>query len=483
MCNNLKAYSAAAYPAVAVSTPDEERVTAQIIRDFPDMKAIWILAACGGLRDARTGATVENAQYPQAIVKAANQQDTILILLDYQHVIRNASGYRQLRLAFPALKANGSIVILLAPSWQLPEEIKHDVPVIESSLPSRQELAASLKVCSESVEASITDEKPILDSASGLTLAEAENAFALAYAEKKSFDPARILQEKLKLVRQSGQLEIALPADSADLGGLQGLREYVEAEVIPSLRDESLRVRGMLLLGIPGTGKSLFARVMGSLLQWPVLRCDMSSLKGSLVGQSEGNMRAALKLAEAVSPCILYMDEIEKAVAGHQSSGQTDSGVSSGMLGILLTWLQEHKSPIIVIATCNRYETLPAELTRAGRIDERWFVDLPTKSERQEIAAIHLRKFGVETDGRAEVIADLSDGWTGAEIEQLVKSAARRHERKPTAEQLTAVSKEIKPISKVRADEIQKLRDWGKAQLRIANTQELQATGRKVRAI
>ncbi len=311
MCNNLKSYSAAAYPAVAVSTPDEDRIIAQVVRDFPYMKNIWIIAAVGGLRDARANTVIDDRlQFPGAFAKVANSEDSILIVCDYQHQVKNAGAYRQLRLAFPSLKARGSMIVLIAPSWSLPEELKHDIPVLESRLPSRAELEASLKVCADSVGVTVADPAPILDSASGLTLAEAENSFALAFAEKRSFDPERILSEKLKLVRQSGQLEIALPAKSEDLGGLDALREYISAEVIPSMRDDSLRVRGLLLVGVPGTGKSLAARVTGSLLGWPVLRCDVASLKGSLVGQSEQNMRSALKLAEAVSPCVLYLDEV-----------------------------------------------------------------------------------------------------------------------------------------------------------------------------
>ena len=485
MCNNLKAYSAAAYAAVAIATPDEDRVISQIIREFPEAKNLWVISAVGGLRDVRTEAPVDDrAQYPQAFAKVSQSEDSILIVLDYQHLIKNAGAYRQLRQAFPALKSRGSMIILVAPSWTMPEELKHDIPVLESRLPSRGELQAALTLCAESVGVTIADPAPILDSASGLTLAEAENSFALAYAENKSFDPVRILDEKLKLVRQSGQLEIALPAAPEELGGLDALREYIKEEVIPSMRSDSLRVRGLLLCGVPGTGKSLAARVAGSLLGWPVLRMDMGSLKGSLVGQSEQNMRAALKLAEAVAPCCLLMDEIEKSVGGHASSAQSDGGTTLGMIGILLSWMQEHNSPILCFATCNDYSKLPTELTRAGRFDERFFVDLPSINERIEIAAIHFEKFcGPVCQRRCEAIAEMTEGFSGAEIEQLVKSAARRYQKDPTTEQFQLVCKDIKPISKVRSEEIQKLRDWGKAQLRIANTPEIITAGpaRKVR--
>ncbi len=191
------------------------------------------------------------------------------------------------------------------------------------------------------------------------------------------------------------------------------------------------------------------------------------------------------------SPCLLatVRGTREKAVGGYASSAQTDSGVTLGMLGALLTWLQEHNSPILTMATCNDYAKLPAELTRAGRFDERFFVDLPSKSERESIAEIHLRHFGCENIKIDPIkhtsisleIADLTEGFTGAEIEQLIRSVARRTERRITMDAVLETLPQIKPISRVRAEEISKLREWGKAQLRIANTPEAEKTGRKVR--
>jgi SpoVK/Ycf46/Vps4 family AAA+-type ATPase len=276
----------------------------------------------------------------------------------------------------------------------------------------------------------------------------------------------------MKLVRQSGALEVSEPASADSLGGLGALREYVQSEVVPSMGDADLSVRGFMLVGVPGTGKSLAARVLGSILGWPVLRCDVSALKGSLVGQSEQQMRSALRLAEAVSPCVLYLDEIEKAVGGFASSAKSDGGTTLGMVGALLTWLQEHRKQIITVATCNDYSALPAELTRAGRFDERFFVDLPSAQERKEIAAVHLARFNVTDEAIADAVADITQEWTGAEIEQLVRSAARRTRRKITPAALQEAAADIKPLSKVRAHEITQLREWGKANLRAANTSE-----------
>lgn len=195
-------------------------------------------------------------------------------------------------------------------------------------------------------------------------------------------------------------------------------------------------------------------------------------------------MRAALQLAEAVSPCVLFLDEVEKAVGGYASSAQSDSGVTLGMVGLLLGWLQEHKAQIITVATCNDYAKLPAELTRAGRFDERFFVDLPSRAEREQISEIHLEKLGCvgDRDIFSLHIAALSEGWTGAEIEQLCKSAARRGLRHLSEDLIQTCAADIKPLSRVRAAEIASLREWGRAQLRVANTAEVEIKiGRKLR--
>jgi len=364
--------------------------------------------------------------------------------------------------------------VLVAPSWQIPPELEHDIPVIHEPLPSREDLAGALSTCARSVDvdpASIPAETraAILDAASGLTLGEAEGAIALAY-NGTGFLPDVISNEKMKRVRQSGYLTVSVPADIESLGGLGEFKRYVETEIIPAMTDPQLRVKGVLLVGIPGTGKSLAARVLAAMLKRCILRCDIGSLKDSKQGESERKLREALKLAEAVAPIVLWFDEIEKGVGGAASSSQTDGGTLLGMVGSLLTWMQEHTADIIIVATCNDYKKLPAELTRAGRFDERFFVDMPMNpDERAEIAAVHLKRFGANVD-HASAITPITEGWTGAEIEQLVISTARRTARNITPEALLTAADDIKPISVVRKAEIEALREWGNNYLRPANT-------------
>jgi hypothetical protein len=470
----LKPYVRAAFPAVAVSTVEEDRFAQHLLTEFPE-KTVLLASAIGGLKDLRTGTLVDaGANVHQAFALAAQNPDTLLVVFDWQHVARNAAAYRALKDQFAPLKANGCCIVLVAPAWTLPSELEHDVPLLEWALPSREQLREALHIVADSVGETATEEQEVgcLDAAAGLTLQEAENSFALALVERGTLDPLRVQEEKMRLVKNSGYLEFWPSVQPGSVGGLAQLKDYFEQEVMPCRDEVDLRVRGVLLVGVSGTGKSLASKAAGAVLGWPVLRLDISALKGSLVGQSEANMRAALKLAEAVAPCVLWLDEIEKGVGGYQSSAHTDSGVTLGMVGALLTWMQEHRSPILSIATCNDYNKLPVELTRAGRFDERFFVDLPTSAERLAIAEIHLHRFGCSADGLAPHIAQLTTDWTGAEIEQLVKSAARRSGRRPTPEVLSTCAKDIKPIARVRAGEVEALRTWARESLRGANTPE-----------
>jgi hypothetical protein len=480
----LKHYAAAGYGAVAIATADEDRAIAQIIADFPQ-RPVYRIAAAGGLTDARTTQNVdERANYQTAFVRAANKEREIIAVLDFQHIIKNAGAYRSLRDALPLVKARGSMLVLIAPHWALPAELEHNLPIMTDALPSREELRASLEVCANSTGTRLdaSQSAALLDAATGLTIAQAEDTYALSFARNASYDVATVTEEKLKLVRRGGLLEVCPPAGLATLGGLGRLKAAIEEEVIPSA-STALAVSSLLFCGVPGTGKSLTSRVLGDLMGIPVLSCDIARLKGSLVGQSEQNIISVFRTARAIAPVILRFDELEKGVGGYASSAQSDSGVTLGMVGTILTQMQEIRDgseKVTIVGTCNDYSKLPAELTR--RFEMRFFVDLPTAEERREIAEIHLRRHIPDeitlpglTDARALTVCEATPEWTGAEIEDLVRSAARRMLRGlGFAEALQTAAQEIKPLSQVRAEEILKLRTWGKANLRLANSAETQ---------
>jgi SpoVK/Ycf46/Vps4 family AAA+-type ATPase len=255
------------------------------------------------------------------------------------------------------------------------------------------------------------------------------------------------------------------------VGGLGRLKEYIQTEVVPFKSDADLMVRGILAVSAPGCGKSLSMKAIGAYLGWPVLRMDVGALKASLVGQSEANMREALRLASAVAPCILGLDELEKGIGGYASSAATDSGVTLGMLGTLLTWMQENRSPVLVFGTVNDYAKLPVELTR--RFDETWFLDLPTAAERKEIAEIHFMRVKCRYDAAClDALVESTSGFTGGEVQKLVLSVARRGGRNSRPSLLIELASQIKPIAQSRAAEVHKLREWGLSSLRVANSED-----------
>jgi len=472
-------YLRAGYPLLAVETADERAFVTRAYEELSSfanergttIQVFWhrqtgleqITGPPGRSEPAR-------ATLQEAVQQARAASRTVVFLSDLQRILQNPGVYRVLLDAIPSLRRNQSMLVLLAPHFDLPQELLHEVAVLVDPLPTREQLRRPLDVVVRGSNAAVEDEAALLDAAAGLTTLEAENAFALSVIERGKLDPEVVWREKMRLVRQTGYLEVWQPVSPDRVGGLDLLKHYIAEEVVPSKDDPDLRVRGILLVGVPGTGKSLSAKAAAALLGWPVLRMDIGALKGSLVGQSEANIRAALRLADAVAPAVLWIDEIEKGVGGYRSSAVTDGGTTLSMVGTLLTWMQEHESPVIVIATCNDYSKLPTELTRPGRFDERFFVDLPTSSERVEIARIHIRRFQ-EDDGAAEVAAEL-EGYTGAEIEAAVKSAARRTGRRITAEALREAARAIRPIAETAAEEIQALRTWARRALRPASSSQ-----------
>jgi len=473
----LANYFLAAFPAVCVETVEEERFTDQLIALVDKASHRYTLFSI----DARntlhqlsiSGERVveERCDYGKAFDHIAAREKGLLLVFDWQSICHNSGAYRRLKANFRDLRAKGSCAILVAPSWRLPDELLHDIPIIDFALPSREQLTQQLDYVSQNARSAIEDdahETACVDAALGLTLQQSDNSYALAYTESGFIDPGVVQREKMALVKASGYLEVCPPEDITNHGGLNEYKSYFNDEVMPAKDDIQLQVKGILLMGPPGVGKSLAAKVAAGIMGRPLLRMDVGSLKGSLVGQSEHNIKAALRLVDAIAPAVLYIDELEKAVAGHSQSGVTDSGVTAGMVGTILTWMQDHTSQVFTIATVNNYHGLPPEMTRAGRFDERFFVDMPSSEDREDIAAIHLKRLGCD-ESLAAAIARATPEWTGAEIEQLIKSAARRSNRNMDKEIIEACGRDIKPISTVRADEIAALRDWAKDTLRPAN--------------
>ncbi|MFC3773674.1 AAA family ATPase [Paenibacillus sp. GCM10012303] len=314
-------------------------------------------------------------------------------------------------------------------------------------------------------------------------------AFALSLVRHKSFsiESIRDVQlEKSNIIRKSGLLEF-IPADhtTEEIGGLDLLKAWLsERKRAFSEKAQAFGLpnpKGVLVVGVPGSGKSLSAKAISSAWNLPLLRFDIGKVFGSLVGQSEEQMRRALQLAETISPCILWIDELEKGMAGLQGSGASDSGVTARVLGTFLTWMQEKTRPVFVFATANNVNALPPELLRKGRFDELFYVDLPSEVERKDILRIHLtkRRRNPEAFDLGQLARE-SDGFGGAEIEQAIVSGLYRAfslNRDLQTTDIVEACRATKPLSQIMKAHIERIREWGATNARPASSGMVEAVG------
>ncbi|MFD2304866.1 AAA family ATPase, partial [Roseibacillus ishigakijimensis] len=371
--------------------------------------------------------------------------------------------------------------LLIGCRLKLPPELEHEVTLIDYHLPTVTELGAVFDGIVKSAQLKrLTRPKreAALQSALGMTTTEAENAFALSIIENQGIDPITIAREKANTLKRNGLLEV-VPATTGldDIGGLCQLKEWLQGRAgafHSRARDYGLPApKGLLIVGLPGTGKSLTAKATAGAFGLPLLRLDMGRVFGGVVGQSEANLRSVIATSEAIAPCVLWIDEIEKGFSGSQSSGSTDGGTSSRVFGSFLSWMQEKEKPVFVVATANDISQLPPEFLRKGRFDEMFFVDLPGSEERQQIWNIVIERHGRKPeDFNTEALATLSDQFTGAEIEAVTVDAlhlAFAAGREPTEQDLMAAMAHTVPLAKLMEARIASLRQWAKGRAREAS--------------
>jgi SpoVK/Ycf46/Vps4 family AAA+-type ATPase len=377
-------------------------------------------------------------------------------------------------------------VVLLSPQEDVPKDLETDIAVVDFELPDRECLDGVVQDCLNvypkadalTVNSDTTLRSRLVEAGLGLSRSEFENVLARSLARCKDLDLEVVNEEKEAIIRRNGILEFYRPKETTDdIGGLGDLVSWLSkrgSAFGKKAREYGLPApKGVLIVGIPGTGKSLTAKAVGNLWKLPLLRLDMGKVFGSLVGESEANIRKVIQTAEAVAPCVMWIDEMEKALSGTGSSGDTDSGVTARVFGSVLTWLSEKESPVFVVATANDISSLPPELLRKGRLDEIFFVDLPDSAVRDEIFRIHLAKKGRDVDRfNVSELASASDGFSGAEIEQAVISALYDsfddEERELTTADILKSIKETVPLSTTMRTNIEAMRDWAKNRARMA---------------
>ena len=382
-------------------------------------------------------------------------------------------------------KPTEKALILLQPNYYLPKDLEKDVQLLElpyPDLPDVEEILEGVKLKFEIPEEKVEDSERVLSAALGMTISEIETAFGMAYVEAGQITENEIpliIAEKENIIKKSGHLEYFHPKEHIeDVGGLENLKKWAERRYKAFGEGASEfgldTPKGIMLLGIPGTGKSLFAKAIANQWQFPLLKLDMGKIFGGIVGESERNIREALKIAEALAPSILWVDEIEKGLSGVGSSNFSDGGTSARVLGTFLTWMQEKESPVFVVATANNL-TLPPELLRKGRIDEIFFVDLPGLKSRQEIIKIHLRlkKNRSLPDKDLYELAKISKGLSGAEIQEGIKEAlfmAFDKNRELKVHDISTAFEKTYPLAKVMGDQLDELRKWAEGRTVKAST-------------
>lgn len=485
----------ARYGLIYVVSPEEERVEIammEIAKNRGRKLIAWSITE--GFISLDGGSSYQDIKDPlRALDFVVNfEDDLICILRDFHPYLKDPSIVRRLRDLNREFKESdfNQHLVLLSPTYAAPLEIEKDLAVVDYDLPGREELEEIVWEVAQSVPDSVelTVRKDamlresVVEAALGLTGEEARSVFAKSLVKTRDFDLGTILAEKKGIIRKSGILEFYQTDDSfTDVGGLDVLKSWLKirkAAFRKDARDFGLPApKGLLLVGVPGCGKSLVAKAIGAVWQMPLLRLDVGKVFGSLVGSSEENMRKAIKTAEAVAPAILWLDELEKGFSGTGSSGSTDGGTTSRVFGTFITWLQEKTSSVFVVATANDVSALPPELLRKGRFDEIFFVDLPSPAERGDIFGIHVgkKKRDFEAFDVAALIAS-SQGFSGSEIEQAIVSALydcyEDGKADLTTERLVKSVEEIIPLSYTMKERIDGMREWSKARARNASSLE-----------
>lgn len=502
----------ARFPYIHITTYEETRLIKELTRivSTPDLinsvRKVYVWKSSEGFKDSNGMIQEDIYEKIQALNFVRKcEEDALFIFLDFHVFCKNTSGnfddtvVRFLKDLIPNLKQarNFRNVIFVSPTFTLPDDLKKDITVLDFDLPTSDEIASVLDGIIRDnsggnlkVNLNPKEKEELVKAAVGLTLQEAENAFARAMVNDgclNSEDVDIVLKEKSQVIKKSDILEyIDSKVKIEDVGGLENLKKWLskrDKSWLDSAKKYGLpSPKGVLLTGVPGCGKSLIAKSISSMWHLPLLRFDVSKVFNMYVGNSESNMREAIKMAEAISPCVLWIDEIEKGFSGLGGSG--DSGTTSRIFGTFLSWMQEKTKPVFVVATANNIDSLPSEMMRKGRFDEIFFIDLPTFNERKQIFKVHLesRLTYPEVRGDFEIndetlkhLSNITEGFGGSELEQIVVMGlydAFSEDRSITLNDFENAVKNTVPLSVTQAEQIISIRNWANVRAVAATAQE-----------
>jgi len=463
----------------------EERYALEVVRKTAAKlkRDMWVWSIADGVRDGSVdgGPCIVSTDTPAAGLTnmAQAKPGSLCVTLDLAEHLRGGKTLRILRDLVDNFHKTGIAIIMIDTHDNLPDVIKAYARLFELSFPDEEELQQIIRATlqrlrrKKPVEIGITQRglDTIVRNLRGLTRRQAVRIITDAVSADRSFnddDINVIIANKRRMIQQGGLLEyIQTPLDLSEIGGMGRLKRWLnDRRDVFSPEAKAFGIvppKGVLMLGVQGAGKSLCAKAIATGWQQPLLRLDPSTLYASFIGESEKNLREALRQTEMMAPVILWIDEIEKAFAS-AASRSADGGLSQRMFGTLLTWLQEHQAPVFVVATANDIEALPPELLRKGRFDEIFFVDLPTPDVRKEIFSIHLQKRGRDPAGfDLEALAQACEGFSGSEIEQAVIAAlhaAYAEKAQLDTERIIGVARCSPPLSATMDEKVLALRAW-----------------------
>lgn len=480
----------ACYPLIYLPTSEEERAEKAIAAATEKLskRNVYIWDFVNGYQENPNNAGFGKRNPIQAlefVTKMPKNAGGVFILRDFQRFLEDVAVSRELRNLARLLKSQPKNIVIIAPKVQIPQELTEVITVVDFALPSPPEIKTEIQrlisATQQNLDEQLLDE--LVRAAQGLSLERIRRVLTKAIASNGKLEPddvELILEEKRQSIRQTQILDYYPATEQiSDIGGLDNLKSWLLRR--GGAFSEKARAyglpnpRGLLLVGIQGTGKSLTAKAIAHHWHLPLLRLDVGRLFAGLVGESESRTRQTIELAEALAPCILWIDEIDKGFAGLDGKG--DSGTTSRVFGTFITWLAEKKTPVFVVATANNIRALPPEMLRKGRFDEIFFVGLPNQKEREAIFKVHLAKLRPHNLGNYDIkrLGYETPDFSGAEIEQTIIEAMHigfSQQRDFTTDDILEAASQTVPLAKTAQEQIEFLQKWvaaGKARLASSN--------------